>query len=346
MKNPTSFHRYALWVLVVCLAAAAGCGQTPVDQLDLTTLLPGEPAWLMAADIPVLRQSDVWQELQGLELGLPGVNVDLELFLEDAGIDPEQDLGRLQGALYPRGAPEGGFVAVLIGRFNRETLLPELEKKGFFAETHRKLTLIRPPARNGEGTGAPIHCRWYVVYLDDTAIGLADTREGATGLIDRRLDSGESLELHPGFGPLLAEVDRTAPLWGAGLLSEDAMSGLEAELPVQGMIPSLSNLAFSVRLETGPQLACLTMLPTDEEAARLAGQLNGWVKLAAGLIQTNPQWFEKEPDRGDDTLKLVAETLDQVVVSAGGATVRLEGEIPTELLRRAMRSAPHPLHSP
>ncbi len=337
MNTSTPLHRYTLLVLVVCLTAATGCGRTPTDQLDLTTLLPGEPAWLVAADIPALRNSETWGDLQGIWLGQPGALADLELFLEDAGIDPDKDLGRLLGGLYPKDEPTGEFTAVLTGRFSLDTLLPELEKRGFAAETHREFTLITPPQPGSAGPGPPIHYRWHLVYLDDTAVGLADTREGATGLIDRRLDGGASLDQHPGFGPLLAQVDRTAPLWGAGLLAEDATAGLAAELPVQGMIPDLDNFGFSTRVAPGFQLTCVTLLPSDEEASRLAGQLNGWIKLGAGLIQTNPQWFDGA-EGNEDTLRLVAETLDQVVVSAGGPAVSLVAQIPAELIRKAARA--------
>lgn len=350
MKKPTPIHRYAPWVLVVCLSAAVGCGQTPVDQLDLTTLLPGEPAGILAAEIPALRKSEIWGELQGIWLGQRGSLVDLELFLEDAGIDPEEDLGRLLVGLYPGGHPAGEFNAVLTGRFSRETLLPELQERGFSVESHRDQTLVLPPARGIAGPDAPVQLHWHLVYFDDTAIGLADTREGAAGMIDRRLDGGESLDLHPGLGPLLAEVDRTAPLWGAGLLPEDAVSGLEADLPVQGMIPTLEKLCFSATVTPELHLTCVTLLADEQEASRLASQLNGWAKLAAGLIQTNPQWFDKEADGDGETLKLVAETLDRMVISASGPSVRLEAGIPLELIREAARSTatdePQPLHSP
>jgi len=326
VKISTPIHWYAPWVLVVCLSAAVGCGQTPVDQLDLTTLLPGEPVGLVSAEIPALRDSETWGELQGIWLGQRGVG------------------------LYPGGNPAGEFNAVLTGRFSRETLLPELQERGFSVESHRDQTLVLPPAHGIAGPDALVQLLWHLVYFDDTAIGLADTREGAAGMIDRRLDGGESLDLHPGLGPLLAQVDRTAPLWGAGLLPEDAVSGLEADLPVQGMIPTLDNLCFSARVTPELHLTCVTLLAGEQEASRLASQLNGWAKLAAGLIQTNPQWFDKEADGGGETLRLVAETLDRVVISASGPAVRLEAVIPTELIREAARSAaadePQPLPSP
>lgn len=337
MKNTPTDHRYALCILVVCLAVLAGCSSPPVDQLDLTTLLPGEPAWVVEADIPALRNSETWQELQGIWLGAPDALVDLDLFLEDAGIDPDHDLGRLLAGLYPEGGIAGEFAAVFTGNFNRETLLPQLEQRGFSSATHREHTLIIPPAPESVAPGAPVHYRWYGVYFDGTAIGLAGTREGAAAMIDRRLDGGESLNQHPGFGPLLTELDRTTPLWAAGLLPEGATSGLEERLPVQGMLPTLANLGLAAHVAPDLQLTCTTLLPSAEEAANLANQLNGWIKLAAGLIQANPQWFEKA-DSGDETLHLVAETLDKVVVSAAGPAVRLETVIPMELLEQAARS--------
>ncbi len=337
MKNSSPHHRYTLCILVVCLLTVAGCGRTPTDQLDLTTLLPGEPAWLVSADVPALRSSETWQELQGIWLGAPDALVDLDLFMEDAGIDADEDLDRLLAGLYPEGDAPGEFTAILTGRFTRETLLPELEKRGFSAVTHRDQTLIQPPAPESAGPGAPVHLKWYGVYFDDTAIGLADTREGAVALIDRRLDGGESLEQHSGFGPLLTEVDRTAPLWAAGLLPADATADLQAELPIQGMLPTLSNLGMSAGVSPQLQLTFVTLLSTAEEATGLAGQLNGWIKLAAGMIQANPQWFEGV-DTGDDTLRLVAETLDKVLVSAAGPAVRLETTIPFELLQQAAQA--------
>lgn len=324
----------ALWLL-----AAAGCGRPPVDRLDPATLLPGEPAWVVSSDLHSLQRSETWDDVQGLWMSGTGMPAEAEQFLGEAGIDREKDLARLLGGLYGEGAPEGEFTAVLTGRFDPDRLLPALAHRGFTSGSHRELPLYTPPDRPGrEG---PREYRPYLVYFDETAIGLSDTREGAAGLIDRLLDGGESLEQHPGFGPLLDAMDRSAPLWAAGLLAEEDMAGLESRLPVQGMIPALSNLGISAWPEEGLKLSAVTLLPDAESATKLADRLEGWVKLAAGLLQANPQWFDggASTGAGDDTLRLVVDTLDTVIVGAADSAVRLEADIPAELIRKGAERA-------
>jgi len=334
VKRVAPAPRIALSLLAVCLLISTGCGRPPVDQLDLTTLLPGEPAWIVSSDLRSLQQSETWHELQGLWMGGSGLPAGVEQFLDEAGIDREKDLARLMGGLYDNGTQNVEFAAVLTGRFDRRQLLPALERQGFTIGAHREVPLLTPPDRGGHGGPDPDHP--FLVCFDDTAIGLAATEAGAAGLIDRLLDGGESLEQHPEFGPLLAEMDRTSPLWAAGLLAAEDMEGLDSRLPMKGMIPALSNLGISAWTEEGLQLSAVTLLADAEAATKLAGQLNGWVKLAAGLMQANPQWFgEAAADADDDTLPLVVETLDKVIVGSVASAVRLEADIPAELLRRA-----------
>lgn len=343
MKTSTPLHRYALLVLVVCLAAATGCGRSPTGQLDLTTLLPGEPAWLVSSDIPALRGWEFWPQVEKNWFDSDGL---LDRFFEETGIDPDKDLDQMLVGIYQEGNAVGGFTAVLTGRFNRETLVTNLEEQGLHTDSWREYTLICPDATRHTDPGIKGLSGFHLVFFDESAIGIAEGREGATGLIDRLLDGGASLDLHPGFGPLLAQVDRTAPLWGAGLLADETTAEWAAQLPVRGMIPDLDNFGFSIRVAPGFQLTCVTLLPTAEGASKLTGQLNGWIKLGAGLIQANPQWFDRA-DSSDGTLRLVAETLDQVVVSADGPAVSLVAEIPAELIRQADRAtSPGPTDPP
>jgi len=323
VKLTTPYQLYAL-LLVVCLVAAAGCGRAPVDQLDLTTLLPAEPSWVVMADIPALYNWELWPELESYGFDRDG---QLNSFFADAGIDPQKDLHLALVGLYPDGHPAGGFNAVLTGRFDQEKLTANLEQHGHRADNWREYTLL-----SAEGAGR------HVVLFDETAIAITETRSGATAMIDSLEDGGASLHKHSRFGPQLALVDRSAPLWGSGLVDEDAMDGLESQLPVKGMIPSLTNLSFSLRIGTGLGVTCFSLRPDGEDAAQLATQLNGWLKLAAGLIQVNPRWFESSGERSDDTIRLVAETLDQAVVVSEGPVVRLEAAFSAELIRVVARA--------
>ncbi len=309
---------------VVCLAAVIGCGQPPVDQQDLTTLLPAEPSWVVMADIPSLYNWELWP---ALEPSCSDRDDLLSRIFADAGIDPEKDLRQALVGLYPDGHPTGEFNAVLTGRFHREALTANLEQNGYRADNWREYTLL-----STEDAGR------HVVLFDETAIGISDTRSGATAIIDRLEDGGENLQQHPRFGPLLALVDRSAPLWGSGLVTEDAMDGLESRLPMKGMIPSLSNLSFSMRTGAGLELTCFTLLPDGEEAAQLASQLNGWLKLATGLIQANPRWFGNSGENSDATIRLVAETLDQAKVISDGPVVQLDAIFSAALIRETARS--------
>jgi len=104
---------------------------------------------------------------------------------------------------------------------------------------------------------------------------------------------------------------------------------------VRGMIPALTNLSFSLSTGTDLEMTCFTLLPDADEAAQLTSQLNGWLKLAAGLIQANPRWFEGSGEGRDDTIRLVAKMLDQAKVVSEGPVVRLEAVFPAELIRAA-----------
>ena len=104
-----SINRFVLPALMLCLAALSGCRRPDTATLDLLTLLPGSPTYLVAAEIPALRESEIWQEVREGRLGLPEHYIALELFLEEAGIDSESDLDRVLMGFYPRGDDAGTF---------------------------------------------------------------------------------------------------------------------------------------------------------------------------------------------------------------------------------------------
>jgi len=324
MQRP--FHRTAPWLVLVCLAGLAGCGRGPTAQLDLTTLLPGEPEWLVAAELREVRDWDLWHDLEAEGLDRKGT---LDRFFEDAGVDPEKDLDRLVAGFTTAEGETGRGCAVVTGRFEPDELAANLCRHGFSAESWRDHTLMIP---------GPNCQDVHLAIFDGTAVGVAENRQGAAAMIDLLLDGGESLDDHPRLGPLLDRVDRTAPLWGVGLLSPDSLAGMAAGLPVQGLVPSLDNLALTVRMDPALRISGLTILPGPEEATQLAGQLNGYLKLAAGLIQSNPGWFGGGTDDGDETLRLVSGTLDRTTVMAEDSLVRLEVEVPEELLDQAVRT--------
>jgi hypothetical protein len=328
VSNRHPIQRPVLPALLVCLtllAGLTGCVRGPVADSDLTTLLPNDPEWLVGLEIQELRSWDRWLELE--QQGIHGT-ASLDRIFEAAGVDPDRDIDRLFGGFRRMEQDTGRLCAIITGRFDPEALAANLEREDFAAESWRDHTLMV--------TGPEPDI--FVVILDETAIGLAETRQGATGMIDRLLDGGESLEDHAGLGPLLARVDRTAPLWTVGLLAADSLSGLASGLPVQGLIPSLSNLAVSVRKEQTLHLSGLTILPGPDEATQLAGQLNGYLKLAGGLIQSNPGWFGGGTDDGDETLRLVAGTIDGTAITAEETIVRMEVDVPKALLDRAARA--------
>ena len=302
-------------LLSAILCACGGASRLPEGAL----YLPADAALVLAFDLPAVRSTDLYRELQerGGTVGLNRLN--LMKFAQAAGLDPLRDIGWVTfvgRAHATEGPPIDELSALVTGTFDGTKMRRVLKESGMPSTQREGVDIFEMVIVEGR-------CRFCIAVFDErtAAFGDGDT---LAAMADARSDRAKSLEGDAGIHRLLVRVDPRAAIWGlargrdlsgplAGLVGQVQQSG-----PLPAALQSVKDLSIFVVARETVTVVMDAMASSPQDALLVGDVLEG--AGAAGRLALK----QAKPD--------AAGLLSAFEVQVDGSLVRASASFPSERL--------------
>jgi hypothetical protein len=277
-------------------------------------VLPPDAAFMMAIDVERLVASPFYAKVWA-KAPQPSVWTDLE---ELSGVRPERDLRRL--IIAGDAKPTGHAVALVLGRFQRDTVERSLAKTSRLTkQEYKKRRIWTTEPKPGEKVA--------FTFLSDGVL-ISGPPEPVKAAIDR-YETGGTFTPRVTLQPLLAQVGPASTFWIVGDESLLATAtGMAAPAAGGWSLPALKSLVVTGDL--GPSLSALILGETvDEGAAKnVAGMLQGLIAIFSMQSSQRPE---------------LRDLISGLEVGSEGPRVRVKANVSYETLEKLM---PRPTSPP
>lgn len=240
-------------------------------------------------------------------------------FIVKSGIDPQKDiyfiaLG-IKGSKTEAKANAMGTGIVNL-KYNKEALLALIKEKateeeGELVEEEYNGVTIYAWKQNEKGGS--------FAFLDESNIVLGEVGD-VKSVIDISQKKGESVFKNEELSPLFKKVNQDAIFWGVMAFPPEEMSKMATENPLLGSLEAVSAAHMSLDYKNRNIIAEITVMSSDEtKNAQVADFLSGLKGMGGMMAAQDPN---------------VGELLSRIEISAGADHVKINANIPEELINK------------
>ena len=296
----------------LCLVAAmvlvfSSCSAFAADMLPL---VPQDSAFVFSVNLSQILSTQAVKDqfAENMKKAPPKQRQAYDEFVQKTGIDPMKNLDQIM--VFTAGQvsndqqkPDAGVL--INGNFNVDQILAAIKKdpkagKDVTISTFQGYKAIIGN-KESEGMG---------VFLDN-GTALIGSKEAIMKVAALKKGKGKSLESHSIFCSLLKKVDKTASIWGAGLIPAEMKA--KAMGTQAASLASLDALFFSFKYDDNLMFNFNGEVDKKENVEAVMTSLNGYLVMIKMLSGQNAQ---------------AAEVLNLVKIKPIGTTVQITLNVP------------------
>jgi hypothetical protein len=281
---------------------------------DALRYLPSDCRFVFGLNVQQLITNPAYVKMQ--QKHLQPIGKALEEFITKTGVDPRHDVFYLVAAGRSKERGKGEGVAIVVGKFNKDTIASYIRSKTAPIESEYGgvLILIMPKPQNNSFEKG-------IAFLSDREIALGDL-ESIKAVLDVKGKGNRNILSNPVMAPLINSISPDEMIWFAGdgtslLAQAPVVAPFGANVPAVQTVVGTLNLTDTVNGKISATAA------DPASAAKLADVVKGFV--AFGQLAGN-----QNPD-----LKIL---LSGLLVSQNATQVSVTLNLPIEVLDKLEQS--------
>jgi hypothetical protein len=280
------------------------------DLPDTLNHLPSDYQVIFGMNVERFVASPAYErhvEMHGEKIGN-----DLEVFIEQTGVDPRRDISYLVAAGRAGDQGKGKGVIVVAGRFNQDTITSYIRSKTSPVELQYggALVMMIPDAKNDAIEKG-------IAFLSNQEIALGDL-DSLKAILDVRADPSKSILNNSNIAPLISNISTNEMFWfagdAAGILSKAPVTN-----PLGANVASIRNIFGTLDISDIVSGKITATAADAESAAKL-------VDVAKGLIALGQLAGDQNPD--------FVTLLQGLVITQDASKVSVTLNVPLDLLER------------
>lgn len=236
-------------------------------------------------------------------------------FIQITGIDPQKDIYFVAAAVTEATEKAKGG-AIVNMKFDKEALLSLVRAKA--AEEGQEIT-------EEDYNGVPVYSVWekgeatLFTFMDDSNI-IAGNDVVVRSIIDVLQKKKENVFKNKALSDLIAKTNKSAMIWGAMLIPEEAMSKVASQNPMLGSLQSINAASMYFDYKNTNLIAEIKVMSSDEEKNKeVADLLNGVKAMGSMAAAQKPE---------------IGELVKNIEIASTADHVKIYASIPEELINK------------
>ena len=235
-------------------------------------------------------------------------------FIEEAGFDPQKDLYFVAAAIFKDIGEDSEGAAVINLKYDKEAIKAllmakaEEEQKELLEEDYNGVSLFSWE----EGAKEMV-----ISFLDDSNI-IAGNTFGVKSIVDVIQKKKENVFQNERLSALLKDANKEAMLWGAMLISSEAVDKVKSGNPMLNNLEGINAASIYFDYKNRNVMTEIKVMSEDEEKNKQVAELLTGIKALGAMMAT------EKP--------LIGELLDKIEITSGTNHVKLFASIPEEML--------------
>ena len=238
---------------------------------------------------------------------------EMEDFINKTGINPQEDIHYIVGALTSMEKENQKGVIVANLNYNKDSMLnliKEESEKEITESEYNCFTIYSTEEAEEMGS---------FCFLDESNILIGDN-SGIQAVIDIVKNNGENVQKNEEMSAMLQQTNKDALVWGAFLIPSEAVSEATSTNPMLGNLESVKAATMFFDYENKSYIAEIKLISTDpEKNKQVAELLNGLKAFGAMGAAENPA---------------IGDLMNKIEITSGDEFVKIYANLPEDLINQ------------
>ena len=238
---------------------------------------------------------------------------EMEDFINKTGINPQEDIHYIVGALTSMEKENQKGVIVANLNYNKDSMLnliKEESEKEITESEYNGFTIYSTEEAEEMGS---------FCFLDESNILIGDN-SGIQAVIDIVKNNGENVQKNEEMSAMLQQTNKDALVWGAFLIPSEAVSEATSTNPMLGNLESVKAATMFFDYENKSYIAEIKLISTDpEKNKQVAELLNGLKAFGAMGAAENPA---------------IGDLMNKIEITSGDEFVKIYANLPEDLINQ------------
>lgn len=238
---------------------------------------------------------------------------EMEDFINKTGINPQEDIHYIVGALTSMEKENQKGVIVANLNYNKDSMLnliKEESEKEITESEYSGFTIYSTEEAEEMGS---------FCFLDESNILIGDN-SGIQAVIDIVKNNGENVQKNEEMSAMLQQTNKDALVWGAFLIPSEAVSEATSTNPMLGNLESVKAATMFFDYENKSYIAEIKLISTDpEKNKQVAELLNGLKAFGAMGAAENPA---------------IGDLMNKIEITSGDEFVKIYANLPEDLINQ------------